>query len=127
MSFQSGVSRLVGSGHVRCSEEGSRMRLRMRDRAWRRAWRVSLAILIGVLAAAAPAHANAGKVLVFTGTAGTPNASSADVAAAITALGTANDFTVDTTSAVSDINATKLAGYRSVVFVNSSGDVLDVP
>ncbi len=97
----------------------------MQDRAWRRAWRVSLAILIAMFAAAAPAHADAGKVLVFTGTAGTPNTSSADVASAITSLGTTNDFTVDTTSAVSDISATNLANYRAVVFVNSSGDVLD--
>src|SRR3954453_11592032 len=127
MSFQSGVSRLVGSGHVRCSEEGSRMRWRMRDGAWRRAWRVWLAVLVGVLAAAVPAHASAGKVLVFTGSAGAGNASSADVASAISALGGANDFSVDTTSAVGDINAAKLAGYRSVVFVNSSGDALDGP
>ncbi|HEY6889389.1 MAG TPA: ThuA domain-containing protein, partial [Solirubrobacter sp.] len=35
------------------------------------------------------------------------------------------NFTVDTTAAATDINATKLAGYRAVVFVNSSGDVLD--
>jgi glucose/arabinose dehydrogenase len=89
---------------------------------------VFLGALLAVLAlSTTPAHANAGKVLVFTGTAGTANASSADVAAAITALGTANDFTVDTTNAVTDINAAKLAGYRSVVFVNSSGDVLDAP
>src|SRR3954453_21503411 len=94
--------RLVGSGHFRCSEESSRMRWLMRDGVWRRAWRVSLAVLICALGAAAPAHANAGKVLVFTGTAGTPNASSADVASAVTALGAANDFTVDTTSAVTD-------------------------
>src|SRR3954468_24926091 len=126
-SFLCSSPRLVGSGHFRCSEESSRMRWLMRDGVWRRAWRVSLAVLICALGAAAPAHANAGKVLVFTGTAGTPNASSADVASAVTALGAANDFTVDTTSAVTDINATKLAGYRSVVFVNSSGDALDAP
>ena len=30
-------------------------------------------------------------------------------------------------SAVADINAANLAGYRAVVFVNSSGDVLDAP
>src|SRR3954463_8696038 len=117
--------RLVGQGTL-CSEEESRMRLRMTDRARsgsvvtvegtggspptlaKRAWRATLAMFVGMLATAAfgtaPALANAGKVLVFTGTAGTPNASSADVAAAITALGAANDFTVDTTSAASDIN-----------------------
>ena len=41
------------------------------------------------------------------------------------ALGTANDFTVDTTGAASSINAANLAGYRAVVFVHSAGDVLD--
>ncbi|MDA0161185.1 ThuA domain-containing protein [Solirubrobacter ginsenosidimutans] len=64
-------------------------------------------------------------MLVFTGTAGTANPVSADAANAIKALGTTNNFTVDTTAAATDINATKLAGYRAVVFVNSSGDVLD--
>ena len=64
-------------------------------------------------------------MLVFTGTAGTANTSSPDVASAITSLGAANDFTVDTTSAASSISATNLANYRAVVFVNSSGDVLD--
>ena len=109
-----------GSGRL-CSEEGSRMRLRMSDGSigrsavtvertggrpptLKRVWRAALAVLVGVSATAvlgaAPALADAGKVLVFTGTAGTANASSADVAAAITALGAANDFTVDTTSAV---------------------------
>jgi glucose/arabinose dehydrogenase len=94
-------------------------------------WRVrkSLAFAGAMLATAAigvaPAAADAGKVLVFTGTAGTANPVSADATAAITALGAANDFTVDTTAAAADINATKLAGYRAVVFVNSSGDALD--
>ena len=94
-----------------------------------RSMRKSLAFAGAMLATAAigvaPAAADAGKVLVFTGTAGTANPVSADAAAAITALGAANNFTVDTTAAASDINATKLAGYRAVVFVNSSGDVLD--
>src|SRR6187551_3819162 len=94
-----------------------------------RSMRKSLAFVGAMLATAAigvaPAAADAGKVLVFTGTAGTANPVSADAAAAITALGAANDFTVETTAAAADINATKLAGYRAVVFVNSSGDALD--
>ncbi|HWK25609.1 MAG TPA: ThuA domain-containing protein [Solirubrobacter sp.] len=73
----------------------------------------------------APAAADAGKVLVFTGTADTTNPASAAAATAITALGTANDFTVDTSSNAADIAVDKLAGYRAVVFVNSSGNVLD--
>jgi hypothetical protein len=83
------------------------------------------ALLATFALAATPALANAGKVLVFTGTAGTPNASSADAVTAITALGAANDFTVDSSSSAADINAANLASYRTVVFVNSSGDVLD--
>ncbi len=95
----------------------------------RRPARVLLALLGALLAtfalSAAPALANAGKILVFTGTAGTPNASSADAVTAITALGAANDFTVDSTDSAAQINAANLAGYRAVVFVNSAGDVLD--
>jgi hypothetical protein len=91
--------------------------------------RALLALLGALLAtfalSAAPALANAGKILVFTGSAGTPNASSADAVTAITALGAANDFTVDSTASAAQINATNLAGYRAVVFVNSAGDVLD--
>src|SRR3954468_2909899 len=74
---------------------------------------------------AAPALAAPAKVLVFTGTAGTPNASSGDVATAIQSLGTTGQYTADVTSSATDINATKLADYRAVVFVNSSGNVLD--
>jgi hypothetical protein len=90
----------------------------------------SIVAFLGVLLAAfalstAPALANAGKVLVFTGTAGTPNPASADAVTAIKALGTANDFTVDNTADKADINATNLANYRAVVFVHSSGDALD--
>src|SRR3954451_22903448 len=83
------------------------------------------ALLATATIGAAPAMADNGKVLVFTGTAGTPNPVSTTAANAIAALGAANSFTVDTSSSAADINATKLAGYRAVVFVNSSGDVLD--
>ncbi|MDA0160923.1 ThuA domain-containing protein [Solirubrobacter ginsenosidimutans] len=90
----------------------------------------SIVAFLGALLAAfalstAPALANAGKVLVFTGTGGTLNPSSADAVTAIKALGTANDFTVDNSADKADINATNLANYRAVVFVNSAGDALD--
>src|SRR3954447_16340342 len=77
------------------------------------------------LLGAAPASADAGKVLVFTGTAGTANASTADAASAIQALGAANDFTVDVTSDATKISTTNLANYRAVTFVHSAGDVLN--
>ncbi len=74
---------------------------------------------------ATTASADAGKVLVFTGTAGAANPATAPAASAIQALGAANDFTVTVSSAATDINDASLAGYRAVVFVNSQGDVLD--
>src|SRR5262245_36764762 len=86
----------------------------------------ALALLGALLVfGAAPALAAPTKVLVFTGTAGTPNASSGDIATAIQALGTAGQFTADVSSSAADINATNLAGYRAVVFVHSAGNVLD--
>src|SRR5262249_2473046 len=48
-----------------------------------------------------------------------------DVASALQSLGTTGQYTADVTSSAADINATKLADYKAVVFVNSSGDVLD--
>jgi glucose/arabinose dehydrogenase len=91
-----------------------------------RQWLAFIVVLLATAVIGVPsAVADAGKVLVFTGTAGTANPVSADAATAIAALGTANDFTVDTTAAAADINTTKLAGYRAVVFVNSAGDALD--
>src|SRR5690349_18374845 len=86
----------------------------------------ALALLIALLTlGAAPALASPAKVLVFNGTAGTPNAASADVSSAVAALGTTGQFTADVTSSAADINATKLADYRAVVFVHSAGDVLN--
>ncbi len=87
---------------------------------------VFLGALLAVFAlSTAPALADAGKVLVFTGTGGTPNAASADTVTTIKALGAANDFSVDNTADKADINAANLAKYRAVVFVHSSGDALD--
>jgi glucose/arabinose dehydrogenase len=73
---------------------------------------------------AGTAAADAGKVLVFTGTAGTANPATATAATALQAAGTAGDYTVTVTSDAAQINAANLAGYRAVVFVNSAGDVL---
>jgi glucose/arabinose dehydrogenase/type 1 glutamine amidotransferase len=93
-----------------------------------RRWRYTLALLgamfVAGIAGASPALANAGKVLVFTGTAGTANPVSSTAATAIQSLGAANDFTVDVTADATQINAANLAGYRAVAFVNSAGDAL---
>ena len=83
------------------------------------------ALVVSSVIGVAPAAANAGKVLVFTGTAGTANDANAAATTALQALGTAGDYTVDTTADATKIAAANLAGYRAVVFVNSAGDVLD--
>jgi type 1 glutamine amidotransferase len=77
------------------------------------------------LAGAAPAAADAGKVLVFTGSAGPANPAGAAAASAIQALGAANDFTVTVTDDAGAISVTNLSQYRAVAFVHSAGDVLD--
>jgi type 1 glutamine amidotransferase len=82
------------------------------------------ALLASAALGVSAASADAGKVLVFTGTAGTANPSTPAAATAIQALAAANDFTATVSSAATDINDANLAGYRAVVFVNSSGDVL---
>ena len=91
----------------------------------RSAWKVLALFAAFFVVGTAPALAGPAKVLVFTGTAGTPNASSGDIATAIQSLGTTGQYTADVSSSASDINATKLADYRAVVFVHSSGDVLN--
>src|SRR3954468_11819116 len=77
--------------------------------------------------AAGTAHANAGKVLVFTGSGGAAPISDATNArkTALQAIGAAGDFTVDVTTDPTKIAAANLAGYRAVAFINSSGDVLN--
>ena len=82
-----------------------------------RMWWSLLAMLGALIATAilgsAPAMAaSTGKVLVFTGTAGTLSTGSADAVAAIQTLGTANNFSVDTTADATQINAANLANYR---------------
>src|SRR4051794_30903185 len=95
-------------------------------RMWK-ALAVSIALLIGGAIGTATASANAGKVLVFTGTAGGGPASDATTAGvtALQALGTAGDYTVDVTADATQINAANLANYRATVFLNSAGDVLN--
>src|SRR3954452_21748389 len=75
-----------------------------------------------LLAWTSTAQAQGVKVLVFTGP---PDATSTAGVEAIKAIGTANGFTVDSTAAATAITATKLADYRSLVFLNTAGDLLN--
>lgn len=65
------------------------------------------------------------KVLVFSKTEGFHHESIAVGNAAIIQLGKDHDFEVDTTSDAQYINEENLAQYAAVVFLNSTGDLLD--
>lgn len=65
------------------------------------------------------------KILVFSKTAGFHHQSIADGITAIQQLGTENGFVVDTTTNASMFNEDSLAQYSAVVFLSTTGDVLD--
>ncbi|GHJ49552.1 hypothetical protein Cs7R123_68940 [Catellatospora sp. TT07R-123] len=85
--------------------------------------------LVAGLAAAAPATtaqaAPLTKVLVFSKTAGFRHSSIPNGIAAIQALGSANGFSVTATEDATQFNATNLAQYQAVVWLSTTGDVLD--
>jgi len=83
---------------------------------------VLLALLLGVSAAGS---AQQPRILVFTKTAGFRHSSIPNGIAAIRKLGQANGFTVDTTEDAGAFTSKNLARYRAVVFLNTTGDVLD--
>ncbi len=64
-------------------------------------------------------------VLVFSKTAGFRHSSIGPGIAAIQSLGTANDFTVTATEDANQINTANLANYEAVVFLNTTGDILN--
>ncbi|MGW0927690.1 lectin [Streptomyces sp. NPDC002644] len=77
---------------------------------------------------AAPARAAADpayEVLVFSRTAGFRHSSIDDGIAALRALGAANNFTVDATEDPQAFTAGNLAQYKAVVFLSTTGDVLN--
>jgi glucose/arabinose dehydrogenase/cytochrome c551/c552 len=65
------------------------------------------------------------KVLVFTKTAGFKHGSIPQGVAAIKKLGTENGFAVDTTSQGDQFNEANLSQYASVIFLSTTGNVLD--
>jgi type 1 glutamine amidotransferase len=72
-------------------------------------------------AAAAPAY----KILVFSKTAGFRHSSIPNGIAAVQALGTANNFAVDTTEDAAAFTTANLAQYQAVVWLSTTGDVLN--
>lgn len=89
-----------------------------------------LMFIIGLLCYAAGMQAQSrvssgGRLLVFTKTAGYHHASIPDGVAAIRLMGRQQHFRVDTTSDARWFNGTVLARYDAVVFLSTSGDMLD--
>ncbi len=65
------------------------------------------------------------RVLVFSRTVGFRHASIADGIALVESLGSANDFVVDATEDPSAFEETNLATYDAVIWLSTTGDVLD--
>ena len=89
-----------------------------------------LLIAIGFIAlwlscATPPAAQTLPRVLVFSRTAGFRHDSIADGIAAIRQLGQQNGFAVDATESPANFTDANLAQYRAVIFLSTTGDVLD--
>ncbi|GAA2319432.1 lectin [Nonomuraea roseoviolacea subsp. roseoviolacea] len=90
-----------------------------------------LSVTVAAITAAAtvipaiPAHAAAFKVLVFSKTAGFRHDSIPNGIQAIRDLGTADGFAVDATEDANAFSTANLAQYRAVVFLSTTGDVLN--
>jgi type 1 glutamine amidotransferase len=73
------------------------------------------------------AEASDRRILVFSKTTGFRHASIPDTIAAVERLGAANGFAVDATEDSSIFRDERLAAYDAVLFLLTSGDVLDGP
>ncbi|MEU6798064.1 ThuA domain-containing protein [Nonomuraea wenchangensis] len=82
-------------------------------------------IVAATVIPAVPAQAAAFKVLVFSKTAGFRHDSIPSGIQAIRDLGTANDFAVDATEDANAFTTANLAQYKTVVFLSTTGDVLN--
>ncbi len=85
----------------------------------------AVAMVLAVAPLPAPAADPTYKVLVFSKTAGFRHSSIPTGVQAIRDLGAANDFTVDATEDGAAFTGANLAQYRAVVFLLTTGDVLD--
>ena len=88
-----------------------------------RAVKVVVAVIALSLLGAAPASAQ--KVLVFSKTAGFRHDSIPQGIAAVQAIGQANGFAVDATEDAGQFTAANLAQYKAVVWLSTTGDVLN--
>ncbi|WP_432830091.1 ThuA domain-containing protein [Dactylosporangium sp. CA-092794] len=97
----------------------------MTIRSWLAAATVGLLAATALNAAPACAADAPYKVLVFSKTAGFRHSSIPNGIAAIQSLGAANSFTVTATEDAAAFTAANLAQYQTVVFLSTTGDVLN--
>src|SRR3954464_15854158 len=86
---------------------------------------VSLVFLLAFVCVPVAAHSQQPRVLVFSKTAGYRHSSIGVGRAAIRKLGQENGFSVDATEDATAFSSKNLAQYRAVVWLNTTGDVLD--
>ncbi|MGW1542226.1 ThuA domain-containing protein [Streptomyces sp. NPDC002309] len=84
-----------------------------------------LALLGALIVPAGTAHAASFEILVFTRTAGFRHDAIPAGIDALRTLGQQNDFTVTATEDAGAFTAGNLANYEAVVFLNTTGDVLN--
>src|SRR5438876_12119485 len=86
---------------------------------------VPLALLLASFYVPVAARSQESRVLVFSKTAGFRHSSIGVGRAAIRKLGQENGFSVDATEDAGAFTSKNLARYRAIVFLNTTGDVLD--
>ncbi|HEY4734390.1 MAG TPA: ThuA domain-containing protein [Gemmatimonadaceae bacterium] len=86
---------------------------------------VLLAILVASTGALSSVDAQQPRVLVFSRTAGYRHSSIPNGIAAVRKIGQENGFAVDATEDATAFTAKNLARYRAVVFMSTTGDVLN--
>src|SRR6185436_8949117 len=88
-----------------------------------------LVVLLAVIFASAgfqsPAHAQQPRVLIFSKTAEYRHTSIPNGIATIRKLGQKNGFNVDATENTNAFTSKNLARYRTMIFMNTTDDVLD--
>ncbi|WP_316813877.1 ThuA domain-containing protein [Pedobacter heparinus] len=84
-----------------------------------------LSVIVALLMANLQTQARKQKVLIFSKTAGFHHNSIKQGVAAIQKLGSENKFEVDSTTNASNFNSENLKQYAAVIFLSTTGDVLN--
>ena len=86
---------------------------------------ILILVVLILISACSKKRSGPPKVLVFTKTAGFVHSSISEGVDAIIKLGEENNFIVDTTARADMFNEENLSQYAAVIFLNTTGDVLN--